>query len=222
MKKRKGNIMGEMLMGADDEVSNTTQIDPGVLLAAAVIGGQERLVENMEARGQEQLVQSDLLPKQGPGYPGDLDRAAFEKLGFVFGEDVEGDPLFVHATLPAGWSRRATDHVMHSKILDQYGRVRVGIFYKAASYDRRAHMSLTTAFSLNCVDKDDWDGPYVVVVVDCRTGEELHHVMPKDVTASDSKYANNYSLASDWLKENREDPDDLKWWDEPHVPLGSK
>ena len=44
--------------------------------------------------------------------------------------------------LPEGWKREASYHPMWSHIVDGAGKQRVSIFYKAASYDRKAHMSL--------------------------------------------------------------------------------
>lgn len=96
-----------------------------------------RAIERMEAAGQAQLCASDVLPHEMKP-----SREAFERMGFVFGGPVDGDPLFVYATLPARWSKAPTDHSMWSKILDAKGRPRVEIFYKAAFYDRRAHMRL--------------------------------------------------------------------------------
>lgn len=58
----------------------------------------------------------------------------------VFGGDY--DDLFIQALLPAGWKKEATDHSMWSDLLDEQGRKRGGIFYKAAFYDRRADMHL--------------------------------------------------------------------------------
>ena len=69
-------------------------------------------------------------------------RAEFEALGFTFGEPDAGDPMFRPATLPAGWQRKGSDHAMWSYIIDEHGRDRISIFYKAAFYDRDAFMSL--------------------------------------------------------------------------------
>lgn len=101
------------------------------------------LIEAQEARGQAQLTDSDVLPMQM-----DEPRASYEALGFAFGGQVQGDPLFVYAKLPAGWRKEGTHHAMHSRILDSAGRERVHIFYKAAFYDRRAHMGLVGRYSI--------------------------------------------------------------------------
>jgi hypothetical protein len=121
------------------EIQNTTravQENPALGLIASVGDG----IAEMEAAGQAQLVQSTKLPAE-LSYS---TREDFEALGFVFGDLVDGDPLFREMKLPAGWSKRATDHDMHSEVVDERGIARVGVFYKAAFYDRRADMTITS------------------------------------------------------------------------------
>jgi hypothetical protein len=55
--------------------------------------------------------------------------------------------MFRPATLPEGWRREGSDHAMWSHIVDDQGRKRASIFYKAAFYDRGAHMSLVSPTS---------------------------------------------------------------------------
>jgi hypothetical protein len=124
------------------EIQNTTravQENPAYGLFASMGDG----ITEMEAAGQSQLIQSTKLPAE-LSYS---TRADFEALGFVFGDLVDGDPLFRETTLPAGWTKRATDHSMHSEIVDERGIARVGVFYKAAFYDRRADMNITNVGS---------------------------------------------------------------------------
>jgi hypothetical protein len=54
-----------------------------------------------------------------------------------------------------------SDHAMWSYLVDELGRERVSIFYKAAFYDRSAHMSLTSlgSYVRNSVE---YDGPAVI------------------------------------------------------------
>ena len=123
-------------------IRNTTTTDPLAKLTVAMGKGG---IENQEARGQAELVRSTQLPV-------DTRRTAdavFEALGFTFGAVTEGDPLFREATLPDGWRKEATAHSMHSNIVDEQGRKRVDIFYKAAFYDRRANMRLVSRFSID-------------------------------------------------------------------------
>ncbi len=104
------------------------------LIEAMVVGGSNA-IENQEKRGQTDLVNSAKLPiKCGK-------REQFEKLGIVFGEDI--DDLFVSATLPDGWKVQPTDHSMWSNLVDESGEEVASIFYKAAFYDRDAFMTLS-------------------------------------------------------------------------------
>jgi hypothetical protein len=120
-----------------------------------VTGSASSFIERQEAAGQRQLVSSELLPADHG------DDAPWLALGFTFGEPVPGDPLFVKATLPSGWEKRATDHSMGSVVVDTLGRERVSIFYKAAYYDRRASMHLTGLhWYVTCYV--EYDGPLVL------------------------------------------------------------
>lgn len=112
----------------------------GFLAASLGPGGPAGAIEEQEAAGQRQLVNSDRLPtdRRNP-------TEEFEALGFTFDDPDPRDPMFGAATLPEGWRREASDHPMWSYIVDAHGRRRASIFYKAAYYDRSAHMSLTTA-----------------------------------------------------------------------------
>jgi hypothetical protein len=114
---------------------NTTAAEPIEHLMVAMIPGGAG-IEAQEAQGQRELLASTTLPS-------DIDdQNAFEALGFTFGPPVEGDPLFREATLPEGWKREGSEHAMWSYIVDARGIRRVNVFYKAAFYDRRAHMGL--------------------------------------------------------------------------------
>jgi hypothetical protein len=120
---------------------NTTQRDLLIHLAGAMSDGPSGYIERMEADGQRQLVGSTELPTQTRGTDDE-----FVKLGFAFGDPDSADPLFRPATLPHGWRKERSDHAMWSHILDEQGRRRVSIFYKAAFYDRDAFMSLETVY----------------------------------------------------------------------------
>ncbi len=146
--------------------------------ANALIASTPGGIERQEAAGQRTLVESAMLPKDIGG----ATREQLTALGFKFGADV--DELFVTCELPPGWKKHGTDHSMHSDLLDEQGRKRAGIFYKAAFYDRRADMSMQRRYSVECwrdgsseqmrrvdvtdcgnvikefgeVNRDDWDG----------------------------------------------------------------
>jgi hypothetical protein len=86
------------------------------------------------------LVNSTDLPvKMNSGTDADL-----IALGFTLGEPHASDPMFRPATLPAGWSKKGTDHSMWSQVVDEHGRKRLSIFYKAAFYDRDAFINVQT------------------------------------------------------------------------------
>jgi hypothetical protein len=118
-------------------IENTSTRDSMIHLMGAMSDDPSGYIEGMEAAGQRQLVNSDRLPTDAG------DDRAYLALGFTFGPADPQDRLFRTATLPTGWRRQGSDHSMWSHIVDEFGRERVSIFYKAAFYDRSAHMSLT-------------------------------------------------------------------------------
>lgn len=118
-------------------VRNTTDEVHKNPLAALFQMGLPGAIERSEAAGQRELLVSDVLPVDAHG-----DDEKMVALGFTFGAVVEGDPIFRAATLPDGWKREGSDHAMWSYIVDERGIKRVGIFYKAAFYDRNASMHL--------------------------------------------------------------------------------
>ena len=63
-----------------------------------------------------------------------------KQLGFEVGEPFGKDAIFRSAKIPEGWEKVAGSHAMHSDIYDNNGFARIGIFYKAAFYDRSANM----------------------------------------------------------------------------------
>lgn len=164
--------------------------------------------EVQEVQGQHELVASELLPTKM-----DRQRDAFEKLGFVFGAPVAGDNLFQEAKLPAGWTKRRTDHPMWSEIVDAQGRVRVSIFYKAAFYDREAFMRLASRYR---IDASYDDGP---ISVEVKDGDKVIWTS-EVVTCEPSKaYDTRQALraqAATWLDENRPNHEDpILAWEAP-------
>jgi len=129
-------------------------------VANAIVASTPGGIERQEAAGQRDLAASAMLPKEILG-------ATLEQLtalGFKFGADV--DELFVQCDLPPGWTKRGTDHSMHSDLLDEQGRKRAGIFYKAAFYDRRANMSVRRRFNVEPYRDSSQDGYMRCVVTD--------------------------------------------------------
>lgn len=131
-----------MIRNTTADMNDPNGPDSRLMLATAMTTGSPgQFIEAQEKSGQAQLVNSDCVPTDTDGTDAD-----FLAVGFTFGDPDPKDPMFRPATLPAGWSREATGHSMHSNIVDELGRKRVGIFYKAAFYDRRAHMYLNTVY----------------------------------------------------------------------------
>lgn len=103
-------------------------------IAALPLGG----IEAQEKRGQSMFVSSMILPKNAPWDK--LKKLGFKKLD-------EYDDIFFNAEIPEGWKKEETDHSMWSHIIDNKGRIRANIFYKAAFYDRSSHLNLSRRFS---------------------------------------------------------------------------
>ena len=115
--------------------------------AASTPGG----IEAQERAGQVTFVANETLPILGRC------REQLEAMGIEFGEPV--DDLFIEAKLPDGWQKVATSHSMHSDLLDDQGRKRASIFYKAAFYDRRADISICRRFSYGGMPVGGHDSP---------------------------------------------------------------
>lgn len=126
---------------------NTTARDSLMHLLGSMSAGTDGYITGMEADGQRQVVQSDVLPADAPWAGtekwGKAPDVTLEDLGFVKGEPIADDDLFVRCTLPDGWSKKGTSHSMWSDVVDERGVTRVAVFYKAAFYDRHAHASIT-------------------------------------------------------------------------------
>ncbi len=129
--------------------------------------GQE--IEDMEARGQRELCESAQLPANFNEFRNEgRGRAALEAAGVKFLGAVEGDQLFQHVELPEGWTVKPTDHSMWSELVDAKGRKRAAIFYKAAFYDRNAHIDVLPRYGYRCNHPEDFNapGPYSAEVTD--------------------------------------------------------
>lgn len=107
-------------------------------LESLIKGSTGGVIEAQEARGQRSFVTSDVLPVDMPTSA----KAQLEAAGVTFGEVCANDPIFQFVTLPAGWSKKPTDHSMWSTLMDQDGREVAAIFYKAAFYDRSSFLSI--------------------------------------------------------------------------------
>lgn len=84
-----------------------------------------------------------------------------------FGDKVHGDEMFQYVELPAGWKKVPTGHSMWSKLVDDKGRERAAIFYKAAFYDRSAHLSASRRYGYHFdYERLDKDGVGVALITD--------------------------------------------------------
>ncbi len=114
------------------KVTNTSTQDPLVTLATTMGQGG---IERQEARGQEELVASSQLPTDGLV-------AVAKELGITMLRPSEDDDIFSDVELPDGWELKPTEHSMWSDLVDETGKKRASVFYKAAHYDRSAHIQL--------------------------------------------------------------------------------
>lgn len=167
------------------------------MVAAMTPGG----IEAQEHAGQMQLCAKGRIPREG------CDPKKFEQMGVVF--SGQGDDLFLDATLPNGWSIKPTEHSMWSDLIDDKGRKRAAIFYKAAFYDRSAHISLTRRYSISGYEACDKDGN----PVDGSRSAKFYKTVVKDgdsviysiAVRNDGAYSDkesHYKDAEKWLDEH--------------------
>jgi hypothetical protein len=192
----KGN---EMNKRAPVNTTEWVNRDPLAMLAEMAIRGSSGAIEAQEAAGQRDLVSSDTLPTEmRPG-----EKEVLETAGVKFLGPVQGDSLFQYVELPKGWSKRPTEHSMWSDLVDDKGRKRAGIFYKAAFYDRGAHLHLNTRYTFS-QDYDRAKNERVVVayVMDGETriytSDEIRFEPSDKYPAMDRAE----KQVTDWLKEH--------------------
>lgn len=133
-------------------------------------------IEIQEAIGQAELIHSIQMPtkvndlilkEESSNKPSNKTHhtalSIYKKLGFKFitgskGEIVthsKNDDLFIDVVLPEGWKKEYTNHSMWSRIIDDKGRERMTVFYKASFYDREAFINLNRRYRLN-TEVDDF------------------------------------------------------------------
>jgi hypothetical protein len=143
-----------MVRGADPAARASTMTKP----TASLLNDPSFLaltpfdsIEAAERQGQRVLGASTALPTAG--LFGE-NRMAWEAMGLKYGEQSDG--LFTDVELPAGWCVKPSAHAYWSDLLDEKGRKRAMIFYKAASYDRRATIRPVRRFTVEA-DYDAFD-----------------------------------------------------------------
>lgn len=204
--------------GEDDNIEAGFEINPAALMAllggdydnamaAATPGG----IEAQEAQGQKDFVACETLPIECP-------REQLESLGFVFGEAA--DDIFIYVQFPEGWKKEPTEHSMWSDLVDDKGQKRGSIFYKAAFYDRSAHMNLDRKISYSQVyDHHDNYIPNSIQYFVTDGESILYETKPVIV---EEKYSDEYWKVDDaarnevntWVEENYPDYNNpMAYWD---------
>src|SRR5262245_7754392 len=163
-------------------------------------------IEAQEAAGQAELVaHGNKLPRH-INYPCGLTRGEVRAAtGIEYGDEL--DDLFVAATLPPGWRLVATEHSMWSELLDAAGCRRAEVFYKAAFYDRAAHITFRPRYQER--EFNDLEHP-TLGVVDNKTGEILFTT--GEARTYDETEA-NHEAAAKWLADHFPDHrNPLAYW----------
>ena len=105
-------------------------------------------IESSEAAGQKTMIDSTQVPKDG-------DWELLKSWGLVILGDA--DDLFYTARLPDGWEIRSTGHALNTDMIDNWGRKRAALLYKAAFYDRRAEIFV---IKVRFVVEQNWSADY--------------------------------------------------------------
>lgn len=181
----------------------------------ADIAGTDGGIEAQERAGQlEQAIASTLPRHVNSGTWEQLEEMGVERLG-----PVPGDDLFVNVELPKGWRKQPTDHAMWSNLLDDKGRTRATIFYKAAFYDRDAHINVERRFSTSYKsDSTEFGkGPFYGIAEDAD-GEVIFRtatIAVDETLGNDSEVRDRVrGEARRWLERNFPDYENpLAYWD---------
>lgn len=164
-------------------------------------------IEAQEAQGQKDFVAHQTLSIDCLEEPL---RSQFEGLGFLFEDPV--DDLFVAVSFPRGWSKRATAHSMWSDLLDDRGRKRASLFYKAAFYDRKAHTRLTTRY-LPCTDFSAHPSTLNKYSIKDHDGTVLSEIGDAQDTDYPAQRAMEQKCLEEIMKRFPEWQDPLAYWD---------
>lgn len=101
-------------------------------MAASSPGG----IEAQERMGQKDVCRKTMIPKEM--IP---NRRAYEDMGIHIRNDA--NDIFFSADYPKDWTIKPTNNPYYSLIIDNTGKERAQIFYKAAFYDKSAYIRLT-------------------------------------------------------------------------------
>jgi hypothetical protein len=196
-------------------VNTEKAVSENPLMRGWVRGGNPNAILAQEAEGQQSFVNSETLPTDMGRSCKYNTKAILEAAGVKFICTVPDDPMFQVVELPKGWQKKATDHSMHSNLVDDKGRVRAQIFYKAAFYDRSANLSLTRRYNVSFdYDRSKKEGVGVANVTDGDKVIFSTEPIPvnREKSWETSEQANK--LAIEWL--NQQYPD----WGNPGAYWG--
>lgn len=166
--------------------------------------GSGDAILRQEADGQRSFTTSDTLPTN----MSENDRRVLEQAGVVFGSQVSGDEMFTYVTLPTGWKKVATSHSMWSDLVDDKGRKRASMFYKAAFYDRSAHLTTCRRFDAGI----DYDRSDTDVIVKFVFDGDAKVFTTKEYPYTGEPYSDDY-----WLQD-RAATDEVNAWLKEHFP----
>lgn len=176
------------------------------LLTMMSEGGKGILAQ--EAQGQRSFVGSDTLPTNIRNDKDFNSKEILEAAGLKFLGPVEDDKMFQYVEFPQGWKKVVTDHSMWSDLVDDKGRVRASIFYKAAFYDRSAHMDISTRFRVSR-DYDLQNKENVAVTCVTDDGKVVYTTepiqLPKDTKQKYEITDQAENIAIKWLDEHYPD-----------------
>lgn len=160
----------------------------------------DALIRSDEAAGQREVVATQRLPKTIPHWQ----KVTWEAICAAWGLTIVGevDDLFNKVELPHGWQIVASSHSMWTALNDSQGRQRALIFYKAAFYDRRAHIILESRYIYR-IDYDSEAPLLLVEVVDNATKQTIHIL--------------GTSTEEQWEERSEQEEAARKWIDE-HYP----
>jgi hypothetical protein len=131
------------------------------LLMDVFANGIDVAIERQESRGQQDLCNSQHLSTEmrcSYGGPNSDAHEVLRSWGVKVGKPVAGDDMFTDCQLPEGWGINSTGHAMWNDLVDDQGRKRGSMFYKAAFYDRSTHLDLCARFSVEVLYSDSKDG----------------------------------------------------------------
>ena len=187
-------------ISADDEIMKT--------FCLGAILGVDIAIPIQEKQGQQTFVNSTTLPRKMDSEA----KETLEQAGVKFLGNVEEDRLFQKVELPSGWKKVETSHSMWTNLVDDKGRERASIFYKAAFYDRDSFLHISRRFNIK--KNYDLQETHNVIVVEVKDSDKTIYSTPAVVIQEggfESEIAEDqaYKGAENWLIEkypNWKDP----------------